>query len=77
MDTFRIGLIGCGIIARFSHIPAILKTPEGIITAFYSRTRKSAEKTMKGYHRKVKRLLRRTADEKTKERYQEALNSKV
>ena len=77
MDTFRIGLIGCGIIARFSHIPAILKTPEGFITAFYSRTRKSAEKAMKGYHRRIKRLLRRTTEEKTKDYYQEALNSKV
>lgn len=74
---FRIGVIGCGWIVRLSHIPSILKTPEGVITAFYSRTRKSAEKTMKGYHRRVKRLLRKTQDEETRTFFTSALDSKV
>jgi predicted dehydrogenase len=74
---FRIGVLGCGWIVRLSHIPAILETPEGVITAFYSRTRKSAEKTMKGYHRKIKRLLRKCKDEKVREYLNEGLNSKV
>ncbi len=74
---FRIGIIGCGWIVRLSHIPAILTTPEGVVTAFYSRTRKSAEKTMKGYHRKIKRMLRRTTDEKTEKYLKKGLKSKV
>ena len=74
---FRIGIIGCGWIVRLSHIPAILKTPKGVITAFYSRTRKSAEKTMKGYHRRVKRQLRKTSDENSRKYLSNALNSKV
>ncbi|MBN2156908.1 MAG: Gfo/Idh/MocA family oxidoreductase [Candidatus Lokiarchaeota archaeon] len=74
---FRIGVIGCGWIVRLSHIPAILKTPEGIITAFYSRTPKSAKKTMKGYHRKVKRDLRKAEGYNDKVLLKQALKSKV
>jgi len=74
---FRIGVIGCGWIMRLSHIPAILKTPEGIITAFYSRTRKSAENTMKGYHYKVKQLLKKTKDPDIREYLLTALKSAI
>lgn len=73
---FRIGVIGCGWIVRLSHIPSILKT-EGVITAFYSRTTKSAERTMKGYHRRVKSLLRRAQDVVTKKFLTTALESQV
>jgi UDP-N-acetylglucosamine 3-dehydrogenase len=44
----RIGIIGCGSIARSAHVPGFLASPHAELAGFASRTRGSAEATAEG-----------------------------
>ncbi|MHA1522556.1 MAG: Gfo/Idh/MocA family protein [Promethearchaeota archaeon] len=63
----KIGLIGCGNIARVSHIPAYIVAESGYIHGFYSRTRASAEKLRLLYVKKMKRRLKKATSEDERE----------
>ena len=46
--TVRVGVIGCGSIARSAHVPGFLRSDHASLAGFASRTRASAEATAEG-----------------------------